>query len=112
MPASSRCGYAPPPRFIHARRWQRHSGGSKPCAEPTAHPKGALHSAKCFLDGVLENRTAAMLADYSDAAGGNAAIMFDLDHLRDLFVAFDAARFQLHVHVIGDRAARVAFDCI
>ncbi len=72
----------------------------------------ALHSAKFFLDGVLENRTAAMLADYSDAAGGNAPIMFDLDHLGELFVAFDRARFQLHIHVIGDRATRVALDRI
>ena len=71
-----------------------------------------VHSAKFFLDGVLENRTAAMLEDYSDAAGGNAAIMFDLDQLAQLFRVFDAARFQLHVHVIGDRAARAALDRI
>lgn len=75
-------------------------------------PMVAVHSAKFFLDGVLENRTAAMLEDYSDGPGGNAPIMFDLDHLRALFVAFDAARFQLHVHVIGDRAVRVALDSI
>jgi predicted amidohydrolase YtcJ len=72
----------------------------------------AVHSAKFFLDGVLENRTAAMIEDYSDATGGNAPIMFDEDHLRDLFIAFDAARFQLHIHVIGDRATRVALDRI
>lgn len=72
----------------------------------------AVHSAKFFLDGVVENRTAAMIEDYSDAGGGNAPIMFDLDHLRALFVAFDAARYQLHVHVIGDGATRAALDCI
>jgi predicted amidohydrolase YtcJ len=55
-------------------------------------PRVALHSAKFFLDGVLENRTAAMLADYSGAPDGNAAIMFDLDQLHELFVAFDTAR--------------------
>lgn len=71
-----------------------------------------VHSAKFFLDGVLENRTAAMIEDYSDETGGNAAIMFDEAQLKELFVAFDAARFQLHVHVIGDRAARVALDSI
>jgi predicted amidohydrolase YtcJ len=72
----------------------------------------AVHSAKFFLDGVVENRTAAMIEDYADTAGGNAPIMFDVDHLRALFIAFDAARYQLHVHVIGDRATRVALDCI
>lgn len=70
----------------------------------------AVHSAKFFLDGVLENRTAVMLEDYSDAAGGNAALMFDPEQLRRLFIAFDAARFQLHIHVIGDGAARIALD--
>ena len=27
--------------------------------------------------------------------------MFDEEHLKELFIAFDAARFQLHVHVIA-----------
>lgn len=72
----------------------------------------AVHSAKFFLDGVIENRTAAMIEDYSDEIGGNAEIMFDEELLKELFIAFDAARFQLHVHVIGDRATRVALDDI
>ncbi|MCB1445640.1 MAG: amidohydrolase [Rhizobiaceae bacterium] len=69
-----------------------------------------VHSAKFFLDGVLENRTAAMLEPYSDAIGGNAALMFSHDRVLDFFIAFDAARFQLHVHVIGDHACRAALD--
>lgn len=75
-------------------------------------PMVDVHSAKFFLDGVLENRTAAMIEDYSDGEGGNAAIMFDEAHLKALFIAFDAARYQLHVHVIGDRSTRVALDDI
>ncbi len=75
-------------------------------------PMASVHSAKFFLDGVLENRSAVMLEDYSDAAGGNAPLMFDAGRLRALFIAFDAARFQLHIHVIGDGAARIALDCI
>lgn len=70
----------------------------------------AIHSAKFFLDGVLENRTAAMLEPYSDAAGGNAPLMFDFDHMKALFAAFDAARFQIHVHAIGDAAVRASLD--
>lgn len=69
-----------------------------------------MHSAKFFLDGVLENGTAAMLEDYE--TGGNAPIMFELSHLNQLFEAFDAHRFQLHIHTIGDRAVRVALDGI
>lgn len=69
-----------------------------------------VHSAKFFLDGVLENRTGVMIEDYSDAIGGNAPLMFKHEQVLELFTAFDAARFQLHVHVIGDGAARAALD--
>jgi predicted amidohydrolase YtcJ len=77
-----------------------------------ASPMLKVHSAKFFLDGVLENRTAAMLEDYHDDAGGNAPVMFGENHLRELFIAFDAARFQIHCHVIGDKAARAALDAL
>jgi len=69
-----------------------------------------IHSAKFFLDGVLENRTAVMLDDYSDQVGGNAPLMFGYEQVKDLFTAFDAARFQIHVHAIGDGAVRAALD--
>ncbi|MBX9456269.1 MAG: amidohydrolase [Rhizobium sp.] len=69
-----------------------------------------VHSAKFFLDGVLENRTGAMIEDYSDAVGGNAPLMFTHDQVLAHFTAFDAARFQIHVHVIGDYACRAALD--
>jgi predicted amidohydrolase YtcJ len=75
-------------------------------------PMVRMHSAKFFLDGVLENRTGAMLEPYSDRIGGNAPLMFGENHLRELFVAFDRERFQIHVHVIGDKAARAALDCL
>lgn len=71
-----------------------------------------IHSAKFFLDGVIENRTAAMIEPYSDAAGGNAPLMFSPNQINDMFVAFDAARFQIHVHAIGDLAVRAALDGI
>ena len=69
-----------------------------------------VHSAKFFLDGVLENRTGAMIDPYSDALGGNAPLMFDYDQVIELFTAFDAERFQIHVHTIGDMAVRAALD--
>lgn len=69
-----------------------------------------IHSAKFFLDGVLENRTGVMLKPYSDAIGGNAPLMFGHNQVKELFTAFDAARFQIHVHVIGDGALRAALD--
>jgi predicted amidohydrolase YtcJ len=73
-------------------------------------PMFHIHSAKFFLDGVLENRTAAMIEDYSDSIGGNAPLMFLYPQILELFSVFDAARFQIHVHVIGDMAVRAALD--
>ncbi len=73
-------------------------------------PMFRIHSAKFFLDGVMENRTAAMIAPYSDPQGGNAPLMFAPDQITELFKAFDAARFQIHVHAIGDLATRAALD--
>lgn len=77
-----------------------------------AHPGPEFHiqSAKVFMDGVFENRTAACLAPYADSLGGSAPYMFDESHTKSLFVALDAARFAIHVHVIGDAAARRALD--
>lgn len=66
---------------------------------------------KIFADGVIESHTAALLQPYTG-----------LDHrgelnvppraLDDLVMALDRARFQIHVHAIGDRAIRVALDAI
>lgn len=78
----------------------------------SAHPGPDfhVHSAKFFMDGVYENRTAANLHPYADASGGNAPCMFGADQTRALFTALDAARFAIHVHVIGDAAARRAIE--
>jgi len=72
-----------------------------------AHPGPDFHiqSAKFFMDGIFENRTAALLADYADQPG-NAPCMFTADHAAALFTALDAARFAIHTHAIGDAAIR------
>src|SRR5690606_23101179 len=48
-------------------------------------PMFRIHSAKFFLDGVIENRTAAMISDYSDAEGGNAPLMFTPAQIGEMF---------------------------
>ena len=79
-----------------------------------AHPGPDFHlnAAKFFMDGVLENRTAAMIAPYADAAGGNTDTMFTPEQIASLFIALDAARFQIHAHCIGDAATRATLDGI
>lgn len=73
-------------------------------------PDFGVHSAKFFMDGVFENRTAALLSPYADGIGGNCKTMFTPEQTKALFTALDAARFQIHTHVIGDAAARVTLD--
>lgn len=68
-----------------------------------------LHSAKFFLDGVLENGTAVLAAPRSDT-GGNAELMFSQEQIDEFFSAFDREGFQIHVHSIGDGAVRAALD--
>lgn len=75
-------------------------------------PDFHLNAAKVFMDGGLENRTAAMLAPYADRLGGNAPTMFTPDQIAALFPALDALRFQIHVHCIGDAAVRTTLDGI
>jgi predicted amidohydrolase YtcJ len=52
----------------------------------------------------------AMLAPYADPPGGNADLMFTPAQIAELFPTLDALRFQIHVHAIGDLAARAALD--
>lgn len=71
----------------------------------------SLHSAKFFLDGVMENGTANFIEPRSDT-GENGPLMFEQTQINEFFSAFDAAKFQLHVHTIGDGAVRAAIDGI
>ncbi len=73
-------------------------------------PDFHVHSAKIFMDGVFENRTAATLHPYASGHGDTPHCMFGAEQTNALFTALDAARFAIHTHVIGDAAARRAID--
>ncbi len=72
-------------------------------------PRARVVAVKLFLDGVIEARTAALLEPYegSDDRGTPA---IDPDALDPLVTRLDAAGFQVHMHAIGDRAARLGLD--
>lgn len=75
-------------------------------AGPRVHP-GAV---KLFADGVIESRTAALLAPYLGRRGDAGKPVYDPAALKDLAVALDRDGFQIHVHAIGDRAIRMTLD--
>ena len=71
---------------------------------------------KIYVDGVIEypSQTAALLEPYLDPTGrpthnrGPSYLM--QDYLNRIVSAADAAGFTVHIHAIGDRAARSALD--
>lgn len=65
---------------------------------------------KIFLDGVIEQQTAALIDDYSDRTGYRGELQIDRDLLKEVVTVLDAAGFQVHVHAIGDGAVRAALD--
>ncbi|HEX3328347.1 MAG TPA: amidohydrolase family protein [Gaiellales bacterium] len=74
----------------------------------------ASGTVKFFHDGVVENRTAAMLDPYLDADGRPTAEhglhMYDQADLERFVRLCDAEGFGVHIHTIGDRAVRDSLD--
>ncbi|MEX2274713.1 MAG: amidohydrolase family protein [Actinomycetota bacterium] len=73
-------------------------------------------SVKIMADGVCDNFTAALIDPYERPDGtptDNLGISFvEREDLLRIVPMIDAEGFQLHIHVIGDRAARDALDAI
>jgi predicted amidohydrolase YtcJ len=65
--------------------------------------------AKFFLDGVIETRTAAMLAPYMDDAK-SGDLLWDPVQYRNAVSELDHEGIQIFTHAIGDRAIRLALD--
>lgn len=68
-------------------------------------------SAKIFLDGVIESRTASLLEPYlgSDDRGW---LNYEPEVLKPLAAELDRLGFQIHIHAIGDRAIQCSFDAL
>ena len=65
---------------------------------------------KLFADGVIESRTAALLAPYLDRRGDAGTPNYPQPTLDRLVEDLDRDGFQVHVHAIGDRAIRMTLD--
>lgn len=75
-------------------------------------PMLTANTVKFFLDGIIESRTAFMLAPYEDAPGELGLPNWLPDALQEAMVQFDALGFQLHLHAIGDAAVHMALDAL
>jgi predicted amidohydrolase YtcJ len=76
----------------------------------------ACGNVKFFHDGVVENRTAAMLDPYLDADGRPTdeygLDQYPLAELERFVRLCDAEGFGVHIHTIGDRAVRESLDVL
>lgn len=82
-------------------------------AAENARSRGlTVRTIKFFLDGVLAQRTAALIEPYADQAGVRGEMQIPFDTLSDAITQFDARGFQIHVHAIGDQAVRAALDAV
>ena len=68
------------------------------------------NAVKIFADGVLETRTASVLEPYAGFPGDRGKPNLQPAAFQALATALDKEGFQVHVHAIGDRAIRDAFD--
>lgn len=64
---------------------------------------------KMFADGVIESKTAAMLAPYVGTRGAGAPNM-TAEEMNRIVAMFDERGWQIQIHAIGDRAIRMALD--
>lgn len=76
-----------------------------------------FNQAKIYVDGILEQRTGALLESYLPGAGIDHGFdrgfeYFEGDALKRYSKALSDIGFQLHYHVTGDRGARLALDAI
>ncbi|HSB53204.1 MAG TPA: amidohydrolase [Gemmatimonadales bacterium] len=67
---------------------------------------------KFYADGVIEARTAALLAPYAGHGAETGSLNYTPEELATRISALDRQGFQIHIHAIGDRAIRVSLDAL
>lgn len=67
---------------------------------------------KVMVDGMVENRTAAMLEPFDGTDGDRGVTFLAPEELERATAALDAAGFQIHFHAVGDAAVRSCLDAL
>ncbi|MEO5625816.1 MAG: amidohydrolase, partial [Dokdonella sp.] len=104
-------------RVVAAQRINPEAGIAQIAAMRDA--RDAIHSkrlradaAKIFVDGEIELHTAALLEPYVDAPEQRGTTLLDTALLDPLVTRLDREGFDVHMHVMGDRAVRDGLDAI
>ena len=78
--------------------------------ETFTHGNVRAVTVKIWLDGVMENYTAAMIDPYLVEGSSRGMLMMTEEVLEETVTALDAVGFQVHIHAIGDRAVRESLN--
>lgn len=73
-------------------------------------PRFRADAAKIFLDGEIDQHTAALLAPYADRPESSGELFIRSESLDALVKNLDRAGFLIHIHVMGDAAVRAGLD--
>ena len=80
--------------------------------EKNTHPFFQTLSAKIFVDGVIEGGTAYLLDPYDHQPDFRGEPIWDPELLKKTSLSLDKEKIQIHLHVIGDAAARITLDAL
>ena len=80
--------------------------------EAAASPLLTANTVKFFADGVVENETGALLEPYCSGLHSHGQRNWEGDALAQAAARVDELGLQIHIHAIGDAAARQALDAI
>lgn len=79
-------------------------------ARAQADPRLTAGAVKLFMDGVVESKTALLLAPYADGTADLGTANYDQAEFDALVTRADARGLQVFVHAIGDGAVRRTLD--
>ena len=71
-----------------------------------------FNTIKLFMDGIHENRSGAMLEPYVDDPDYVSDTTLSIEALKSFLLELHEAKFDLHVHVIGDLATKRVLDAV
>jgi len=71
-----------------------------------------FNTVKLFMDGIHENRSGAVLEPYADDPDFVGDTTLSVEELKDFLLELHEEKFDLHVHVIGDLAAKRVLDAV
>lgn len=77
---------------------------------PFEEGRVTVRAVKILADGALGSRSAALLADYSDAPGNRGILVTSAADMNEATLTAVRAGWQVWIHAIGDRANRLALD--